>query len=175
MGAGKVISIIAAALAIIVIALSFVVPNFFGLYRIEFTTMGYTIGVYITGIGTFASTGGLPPIGDIAIFELIGGILVIVGAVLCIVAAIKEMKVVGIIGGVLILLGPLILIIDMLAGMSDFATLIALLGGPTGANPLWGSFTITGPPDVLMAWGIWIGTFLTLGAGVLGIVGGATL
>lgn len=175
MGAGKIISLIAAVLALVVIALSFVVPNIFGLYRIEFTLLGMTMGVYITGIGTFMSTGGLPPLGDIAIFELVGGILVIVGCVALIIGAVKEMKAAGIIGGVLVLLGPLLLIIDMLIGLSDFATLIAMLGGPAGATPLWGSFTITGPPDILMAWGVWIGTFITAGAGVLGIIGGATL
>ncbi|MFW9773159.1 MAG: hypothetical protein ACFFEO_13475 [Candidatus Thorarchaeota archaeon] len=175
MGAGKILSIIAAVLALAVIALSFALPNIFGLYRIEFTALGITFGAYITGIGTFMSTGGLPPLGQLAIFELIGGILVIVGAVVLIVGAVKEMKAAGIVGGILVLLGPILLIIDMLIGLSDFATLIALLGGPAGATPLWGSFTITGPPDILMAWGIWIGTFITAGAGVLGIIGGATL
>jgi len=175
MGAGKVLALIGAIVALVTLALSFVVPAFFGLYRIEFSALGTTIGVYITGIGTLVSVPSGLPVSGFAIFELIGGILLIIGAILCIVASVKESKAVGIVGGVLILLCPLLLIIDLLLGLGDFAAMIELLGGPAGASALWGTFTITGPPDVIMSWGIWIGSFVTLAGGVIGIIGGATL
>jgi len=175
MGAGKVLALIGAILALATLGLSFVIPAFFGWYRIEMSALGTTIGVYFTGVGTLAVVGAPGTIEGFALFELIGGILLIVGAIVCIVGAVKESKAAGIVGGILILLSPLLLLMDLLLGIGDFAALIQLMGGPAGANPLWGSFTITGPPDIIMSWGLWIGSFLALGAGVLGIIGGATL
>lgn len=172
MGAGKALALIGAVVALITLALSFVVPNFFGWYRVEASMLGMTAGVYFTGLGTLVSvpagfTGGME------IFVLIGGILLIVGAIACIIGGVKESKAAGIIGGFLILLSPLILIINLLIGTGEFAAMIQLLGGPAGASVLWGSITIPGP--MTLTWGIWIGSFLSLGAGVLGLIGGATV
>lgn len=175
MGSGKALALIGAVLALITLALSFVVPNFFGWYRVEASLLGMTIGIYITGLGTLAAVPAIVPVAGMEIFVLIGGILLIVGAIACIIGGIKESKAAGIVGGVLILLSPLILIIDLLAGLGEFAAMIQLLGGPAGASAIWGSITITGPPDVLLSWGIWIGSFLALGAGVLGLIGGASV
>ena len=173
MGSGKTLALIGAVLALITLALSFVVPNFFGWYRVEVSSMGMTVGIYITGLGTIAIVPAIIPIAGIDIFVLIGGILLIVGAIACIIGGVKESKAAGIIGGVLILLSPLILIIDLLIGLGEFAAMIQLLGGPAGASVLWGSITIPGP--MTLTWGIWIGSFLSLGAGVLGLIGGATV
>ena len=85
------------------------------------------------------------------------------------------MKAAGIVGGILILVSPLMLIIDLLVSAGDFAAIIMSLGGPPGASVFWGSFLISGPPDVLLSWGLWIGFFISLGGGVLGVIGGATL
>ncbi len=173
MKAGKILAIIGAIVAIVSVGLSFVLPTIFGWYRIELSAIGISVGIYFTGIGSVATTGGIGGISGFATLELIGGILLIIGAIICIVGVIKESKAAGIVGGVLILLAPLILIIDLLTGLGDFADLIQTLGGPSNASVFWGSFTITGPPDVLMSWGIWIGSFLALGGGALGIIGGA--
>ncbi len=170
---GKVLALIGAIVALASVALSFIVPQFLGWYRIEMSTLGVTVGVYITGLGTIASIPAGAPVTGFATFELIGGILVIIGAILLIVGAVKESKGAGIAGGVLTLLGPLLLLIDLLLDFGDFAAMIQVLGGPAGASVFWGSFTIVGPPDVLMSWGIWIGSFVALAGGVLGIIGGA--
>ena len=175
MGAGKVLALIGAIVALVSVALSFVAPAIFGWYRIELSSLGITIGVYITGIGSIVSVPAVLPIAGMAIFELIGGVLLIIGAIVCIIGAIKESKAAGIVGGILILLSPLVLILDLLLGFSDFAAMITLLGGPAGSSAFWGSFTIVGPPDVLMSWGIWIGAFLALASGVLGLIGGASV
>ncbi|MBY8984268.1 MAG: hypothetical protein KGD65_04305 [Candidatus Lokiarchaeota archaeon] len=175
MGAGKVLALIGAIIALVSVALSFIAPAFFGWYRIEVSSLGITVGVYITGIGSIVTVPAILPVEGMAIFELIGGIVLIIGAIVCIVGAVKESKAAGIVGGILILVGPLLLILDLLLGLGDFAALIALLGGPTGTSAFWGSITIVGPPDVVMSWGIWIGAFLALGGGVLGLIGGAAV
>jgi hypothetical protein len=174
MGAGKVVTLIGAIVGLASIALSFVLPAFFGWYRIEGSYGGtVVIGAYFTGLGTLATTGGMPPIGGIAIFQLIGGAVLIVGAILCIVGASKEKKALGIVGGILILAGPMFLIMDLLVlSSADFAAMILGLGGPPGASPLWGSFVPA--PGALLSWGIWIGTFIAFAGGALGLIGGIT-
>lgn len=157
------------------VLLSFIFPQIFGWYRIEISSLGITGWIYITGIGTVVSVPAGAPLGGLAIFELIGGILLIIGAIICIIGAVKELKAAGIIGGILILLGPLLLIMDLMLGLGEFTEVIALLGGPAGASAFWGSITIVGPPDILLSWGIWTGSFIALGAGVLGLAGGASV
>ena len=175
MGAGKVLALIGAIIALVSVALSFIAPAIFGWYRIEISSLGITAGVYITGIGSLVVVPATLPVQGLAIFELIGGVLLIIGAIICIIGALKESKVAGIIGGVMILLGPIILILDLLLSFGGFTELIELLGGPAGTNAFWGSITIVGPPDVLISWGIWIGSFLALAGGVLGLIGGASV
>lgn len=174
MGAGKSICIVGAIIAAVTLILSFIVPQYFGWYRIEGTSLGVTMGFYFTGLGTLAVVPAIPYFA-LDYLQLIGGIALIIGIILCIVAAVKEMKTAGIVGGILILVSPLMLIIDLAVSASGFATLIASMGGPAGASVFWGSFLVVGPPDVLLSWGLWIGSFLSLGGGVLGLIGGATL
>ena len=173
MRSGKVLVLIGAVLALITIGLSFIVPNFFGWYRIEASGLGVTVGIYITGLGTVAVVPAIVPIEGMDIFGLIGGIILIIGAIACVISGVKESKAAGIIGGILILLSPIVLIVSLLIGSGDFGTMIQLLGGPADASVLWGSATIPGP--VTLSWGIWIGSFLSLGAGVLGLAGGASV
>jgi len=84
-----------------------------------------------------------------------------------IIGAAKEIKVMGIIGGVLTLIGPILLFSNLLIGIYDFQ---GLLGDP---NVFWG-FREVGP-GVWLSWGVWIGFFMALVGGVLGLVGGATV
>lgn len=175
MGAGKIIALIGAIVGLVSVVLSFIAPQIFSWYRIEISMLGVTGGYYITGIGTFSAVL-VPPLPDgIAILELIGGIVLIIGAVVCIIGAAKELKAAGIIGGILILLGPLLLIIDLLIGISDFGLIIDMITGVPGtADTLfWGSFSPA--PGVLLSWGIWIGAFIALAGGALGLIGGASL
>jgi len=175
LGAGKGIAIVGAVIGLMSVLLSFIAPQIFSWYRIEISSMGITGKIYITGIGTVVSVPAGAPIGGFAIFELIGGILLIIGAIVCIIGAVKELKAAGIVGGILILLGPLLLIMDLLLGLGEFTEVLAFLGGPADVNALWGSITIVGPPDFLVSWGIWIGSFLALAGGVLGLIGGASV
>ena len=173
MRSGKVLALIGAVLALITLALSFVLPTIFGWYRVEISGMGMTVGVYFTGLGILVSVPAGAPYTVIDIFILIGGILLIIGAIACIIGGVRESKAAGIIGGVLILLSPLILILNLLLGMGEFAAMIQSLGGPAGASAFMGSIIVA--PGITMSWGIWIGSFLALGAGVLGLAGGASV
>ena len=171
--AGKVLAIIGAVVGLASVTLGFVLPAFFSWFKIEGSYGGtVVVGFYITGFGTLTS---VPPYyTGFAYLELVGGIVLVVGAILCIVSAAKGSKAPGIVGGILMLVSPLILIVDLLLlSGADFGALIYSLGGPANASILWGSFSPA--PGVLLSWGIWIGAFVALGAGVLGLIGGATV
>ena len=167
MGAGKVIAIIGACISLASLLLSILLPEWFSWYRVSvsdgFTTMGYSL----TGFGIFISIGGIPPLTDIIFLTLIGAIILIVGAIILIIGAAKEIKVMGIIGGVLTLIGPILLLSNLLIGFYDFQWLV---GEP---NVIWGFREIG--PGLLYSWGVWIGFFMALVGGVLGLVGGATV
>ena len=128
---------------------------------------------YLTGFGT---TSAIPPsslITELAILETIGGSMVILGSILCIVAAVKESKGIGVLGGLLMLLGPILLVIDFLVGMSEFAGVIGdNLDLFVNRNAFWETFSTMG---YLYTWGIWTGVFLCAIGGVLGLIGGIAL
>lgn len=176
MGAGKILAIIGAILGLVSVALSLVLPELLGWYRVEVSAMGTTVGMYITGIGTAEMGAGLGGIQGIAIFELIGGILVILGALLCIIGGAKGSKGAGIIGGIMMILGPLMLVLDLVIGMGDFTELLELGFGLTDVTPFFGSEDILfmGVP-MSLSWGLWIGFFMAIAGGVLGLIGGAAI
>jgi len=173
MGFGKVLTIIGAILGLASILLSFIFPALFGWYRYEVSGWGSEGGYYLTGFGTVAS---IPPssfITELAILEVIGGIMVIIGSILCIIAIVKESKGIGLLGGLLMLLAPVLLVIDFLVGMSEFAGVIEYnINLFVNKNVFWETFSTMG---YLYIWGIWIGSFLCIAGGVLGLIGGLAL
>jgi len=176
---GKTIVIVGAVVGLLSIFLSFILPQYFGWYRIEGSVGGsVVIGLYITGLGTITTIG--PPGGPsgIVILELIGGIIFMVGAILCIIGVLlpmfyKEIKALNNVGGILMLVAPLFLIIDVqIISGPEFRDFISTLAGsPTAVSMFWGSIRVG--PDAVINWGIWIGSFTAFGAGVLGLVGGS--
>lgn len=145
----------------------------FGWYRFEVTGWGSTGGYYLTGFGT---TTAIPPsslITEIALLEVIGGLLVTIGSIICIVANVKESKGMGVFGGLLILLGPILLVIDFLVFMSDYA---GVIGGYLNifiyANAFWDSISSMG---YAYTWGVWIGFFVVVAGGVSALIGGLAL
>ena len=111
--------------------------------------------------------GGIPPLTDIIFLTLIGAMALIGGAIILIIGAAKEIKAMGIIGGVLTLIAPILLLINLFVGIYDFQ---AIVGEP---NVFWGLIEVG--PGVFFSWGVWIGFFMALVGGVLGLVGGATV
>lgn len=176
METGKNLTLIGAILALITVLLSMVLPQFFGWYRVELTSLGITSGVYVTAMGTITQIGSIPfSSNGSGGFEFFGGLLFIIGAIICILGVAKESRVAGIIGGILMLLGPLPMILSLLTGGGNYSYIKEFLGVSTDVDLLWGTFTSTGPPIEIISWGLWIGFFLALASGVLGIIGGAKL
>ena len=171
MGKGKVVAIIGAAIGIASVLLSLVVPALFSWYHIQITGGGYSGGLYLTGFGSVISD----PSGadyEIAMFALIGGIMVLAGAALCIVGGATEMKPLGIIGGILMIIGPFLVVLDILMEFSEYAEIVNLYIDYLGGTILFGSAS-SGPTTIF--WGLWIGYYMAIGGGILGLIGGATI
>lgn len=175
---GKALAIIAGLLGLISIFLGFIIPDIGAWFRFEASAGGTVLlGQYINGLGiasiggTMASLFGSGGSG-IAMMELIGGIICLLGCLIILIGGAKESKGLGIVGGLLILMGPIILIVDMMVVSADTFNAMLALFGAGGQSILFGSITILGNT---LVWGLWIGSFLALGAGVLGIIGGAML
>ena len=171
MGSGKIVALVAAIIGILSVTLGFVLPEWMGWYRVIATTGGLSAGYAINGFGMLVAVGPVPPPPpEYALFfmPLIGGIMVAAGSVLLIIGALKESRAAGIIGGVVVLLGPMLLVLDLLIGIGDYSMLV-----PPGQSLFFGSIEIM--PGVFYNWGLWIGSFLALGGGVLGLIGGATV
>jgi len=172
MGAGKIIALIGAFLSLLSVLLSIFLPEFFSWYSIKSSGFGITGEIYLTGFGTFIIKGAFPSTNEIWVLELIGGIFVTLGAILCIVGIVKKSKAAGIIGGIWILLGPIIFFVHILSNMNDFTGIVEALGVGTGVNVFWGSTSISG---VSISWGLWIGFYIAIGGGILGLIGGVKI
>ena len=164
MGAGKVIAIIGACISLASLLLGFFLPELFSWYRFSLTDGVTTGGFFLTGFGNFISIN-VPPLTDIIYLTLIGAFVIIVGAIILIIGAAKEIKAMGIIGGVLTLIGPILLLTSLVVGIYDWQ---GLVGQP---NIFWGFEEFF--PGLWLSWGVWIGFFMALVGGVLGLVGGA--
>ncbi|MFX1410532.1 MAG: hypothetical protein ACFFA6_09280 [Promethearchaeota archaeon] len=172
--AGKVLAIIGAVIGILSVVLAFAMPALFSWYHIDLSGAGYSGGLYVTAFGGIMEEGILSsPTDEIITLVLIGGILVLAGAALCIVSALTELKPLGLIGGILMILGPLFLIFDLMGQMSEFAEFMDSLATAYDSNVFFGSFSPY--PGISFNWGIWIGFFLAIGGGVVGLIGGATV
>jgi hypothetical protein len=167
MGARKVFAIIGGVLGILSVVLYYIAPELLSLWRID---AGVVMSVYIGGFGTWSGIFVTIPFG----FEYSGDILLMIvslliigGSVLTFIAGLKGSKTVGILGGLILLAGPILLLVELITKSGVFGeTIIPLLGD---TNLLFGS--IPGVAD----WGMGIGSFLAIGGGILGIIGGATV
>ena len=98
---------------------------------------------------------------------MIVSILIIGGSVLTFISGIVESKAIGILGAIILLAGPTLLLIEIIFKLGAFGETIVPLTGDV--NLLFGS--ILGTAE----WGIGIGSYLAIGGGLLGIIGGATV
>ncbi len=172
MGFGKVASIIAAIIGLASILLSFIFPALFSWYRYEVSGLGSSGGWYLTGIGTVIDIGDTVPM-TMSILGVVGGTLVIIGSILCIVAIVKESKGMGALGGLLMLLAPLLLVIDFLVGMSELAGVIRdNMDLFITRDWYWEHFFAL---VYDYTWGLWVGFFLGIAGGALGLIGGIAL
>jgi len=168
---GRVLAIIGAAVGIASVLLSIFLPELVGWYRLELDLPSIPLEgeIFLTGFGAMESD--LPVSSEIATLVMIGGILIIVGAALCIVGAFTEKKPLGIIGGIVMIVGPLLLLVDLLMAASDFAEAIDNLVTASDGNIFFDSFT--DPIGDSATWGLYTGFFVVIAGGVIGLVGGA--
>ena len=161
MGFGRIAAIIGAAVGLLSVILSLILPELFCWYSYTITNMisSNKSGYYLTGFGTTSTIPYSTAISGIALLELIGGFIVILGA--------------------MILLGPVLLLVDFLFGIgayfgiNEYHEYVAFIQTiPSNESILWGTFIIMGD---YYAWNLWIGFFMAVAGGVLGTIGGATL
>ena len=160
MGAGRIIAIIGGILGILSIVLYHLLPEFFSLWKLD---VGAILQVWIGGFGFVGGTIGDPQYAE-EIILLIISIVIVGGGALAIIGGLAGNKIIGILGGVVMLLGSIIFIVGAAIEFGFFGDLAAIL--PPGSSLLFGS-------ESGGTWGLSIGLFLALGAGVLGVVGGA--
>jgi len=177
MGKGKIIAIVGAVIGALSVVLSLVLPELFGWYRTHVSVLGVEAGYYLHGFGIFdASNSALlpmpPGVDEMVLLVMIGGILMIAGAVVCVLGAFVENKIFGILGGLLMIVGPILLLVDIMTGMSEFIEFVELFtGADSGIGLIFG--TESPAPGVTISWGIWIGFFMGIGGGFVGLIGGA--
>ncbi len=177
--AGRVLAIIGAAVGIAAVLLGLVIPIIFSWYHVDLDLGIIGTGeLFLTGLGTTISDPSSTLEDEIAILVLVGGIMVLAGAGLCIVSAATEIKPLGIIGGILMIVGPIMLIVDLLLVDSEFAKsvddVLEFLEYAVGGsyNILFGTWSEYG---YSMNWGInFIGFSIPIAGGILGLIGGAT-
>ncbi|MFX1314776.1 MAG: hypothetical protein ACFE9T_02860 [Promethearchaeota archaeon] len=174
---GKVLAIIGAAVGVLSVLLSLVLPELFSWYHLTISGGPYSgAGIYLNAFGLNIAKDWLPipapqPPEEIAIMVLIGGILVLVGAALCIIGAFTEKKVLGILGGLSMIIGPLLLLADLLVVISDFSEWMDILAGVNDEDILFAIFEPS--PGETVMWGLWIGFGMAIGGGAVGLIGGA--
>ena len=171
MGVGKIIAIVGAVIGILSVLLSIFIPDLVGWYKLSMSTVSppMDVDIFLTGFGSMESdTPGISS--EIATFVMFGGILIILGAIACVVGAFKEMRKPALGGAILMIIGPLLLLADLLMTTSDFAEAVDLLVDVSNGNIFAGSFS---DPSGSAKWGIHTGFFLPIVAGVIGLVGGA--
>jgi hypothetical protein len=165
MAYARQIAVIGAFIGILSLLLSLLSPEWFGWYRLSIPSIDG--GLYLTGFGTVIIKE-FPSVTDqIAILVLIGGILVIVGAVECLTSALLKNKVVGILGGLFMIVGPLLLLADIMMGVSEFMQFMENYTYNSGVELFFGRIPVWD-----MDFGLWIGFFMAIAGGVAGLIGG---
>jgi hypothetical protein len=161
----RIVALIGAFSTLIGVGLSLLLPDLMAWYRLELSTGE---GYYLNGLGFLIIRGSLIERED-SLLVLIGGIGSILGAILCIISAIKESKKIGFFGGVFMLLGPILLIIELATRVGDFTTAIGAFVDGLGKGIFWGSWD---DGFTFYTWELWIGFYMSAAGGFLGLLGG---
>ena len=169
---GKYLAIISAFVVILTVLLSLAIPALFSWYDFTISGGGYSSGLYLTPFGTFIVNDYGSPDETVGLV-LIGGIMVLTGAGLCIAGVVKEMKVLGIIGGILMIFGPTMLIYGLSGQVSDFAQTMNLIATTYDGNIFYHNFNPS--PGVSVILGIYYGYVIVYAGGILGLIGGASI
>jgi len=160
MGSGKIIALIGGILGVLSIVLFYALPEIFSLWRFD---GGATMSMFVGGFGVVSGELlGIPygpePADDV--FLTIISVLLIAGGAIAIIGGLMDSKPIGALGGLLMIIGPIVLILELVLelGFWEGFPEFALWGSQAGAD-----------------WGVWIGFFIGLGGGVLGLIGAASM
>ena len=134
MGAGKIIAIIGGILGILCVALFYVLPEIFCFWRLE-TPLG---DLFLGGFGFQAGTG-IDPEYTEDILLLLVFTLSVAGGAIAIIGGLVESKALGIVGGIIMLVGPILLLIALFIEMGDFEDLAGVIGLFGGEGLIMGS------------------------------------
>jgi len=175
--AGKLLLLLAGLLAILAIALFYVMPDIFGLWGVTSVLAGVTIdSMTFGGFSSFQNVTLLGTQSSLAmdLYLMAGAALVVIGAIIAILGALKESKGIGMLGGLLILAGPLLLIASLIMGLGVFGNYLSAYTnlGMTGTL-IMGSIDFAGVGT--LTYGLKIGAYMLIAAGVIGLIGGMTL
>lgn len=175
--AGKLLALLGGLLAILTIALFYVMPTVFAWWGVSVTTSGTVVSSFSVGgfSSISASALGTTSTGFTTadIYLILEGVLIIVGAIMAILGALKESKGIGMLGGILILVGPILLIYALVSGLGVFEIYQSTytLAGMTGTL-IMGSFDFG---VTSFNYGLQIGGYLLIISGVIGLIGGLTI
>jgi len=169
---GKIVAIIGASIGILSVLLSLILPIVFSWYCYRISGGGYSGSLYLTALGSSISDD-FGSSFEVVILVLIGGILVLAGAALCLVGVVKEIKTLGIIGAILMIFGPTMLIYDLAGQVSDFAQTMNLIATSNDGNVFYHRFDPS--PGVMVILGIYYGYVIVYAGGILGLIGGASI
>ncbi|MFX0028560.1 MAG: hypothetical protein ACFE8B_05090, partial [Candidatus Hermodarchaeota archaeon] len=175
LGISRILMLIAVIISILSILLSFTSPELAAWYQYTVDTPAIPmLNYYLTGLGTYICKGTTLCTNDIAFIGLIGGILVLVGSAVSLVAIIRNSKIFTIIGGIIIFLGPLLLIIEILTGIDYFNELLSkfsLLQSDARVNSFYGSNrNLSNILRTDFSWGLGNGFYIAIVGGTLGLI-----
>ena len=162
MGAGRLIAIIGGILGILSVALFFVLPEIFSFWQLS----GAGTGLYLGGFGHLDGFSGFFYAEDTLLTIIF--VLIVAGGAITIIGGLIENKMIGMQGGLLMIVGPIVFIIALVIELGYLEGLAAFIPMAGGDSLLFGSGSGAN-------WGLWISTFLALGGGVLGLIGGLTV
>ncbi|MFW9895163.1 MAG: hypothetical protein ACFFD7_05095 [Candidatus Thorarchaeota archaeon] len=175
LGIGRILMFIAVIISILSILLSFVLPELAGWY--QYTS--YNVWdwnpqyYYLTGLGTYICKNSIGCTNNIALIGLFGGILVLVGSAVNLVAIVRNSKIFTIIGGIIIFIGPFLLIIEILTGINYLNELLSqyhALLYDTKVNWFYGRNINATGEWTYFSWKLGNGFFIALVGGTLGLI-----
>ncbi|MFW9896640.1 MAG: hypothetical protein ACFFD7_12615 [Candidatus Thorarchaeota archaeon] len=177
-GIGGILMIIGVVVSLLSVLLSFLIPEMVGWYWYQQSNTWESDYYYLTGLGTYICKETIMCTDTVAIVGLIGGISVLIGSAVCIVAFLKNSKLIAILGGIILLIGPLLLIIEILTGIDYLNSILSgmhnlvfdsIVNNFSGRN-----INMVGLEERI-SWGVGNGFFVAIIGGALGLAGGVLI
>jgi hypothetical protein len=175
LGISRIVMLTAIIISVLSILLSFVLPELAGWYQfiIDKTFWGDPDRYYLTGLGTYICKDTLTCTNNIAFIGFFGGILILVGSAVSLVAILRNSKIFTIIGGIVIFVGPLLLIFEILTGIDYLNDLLANYHGlmyDSIVNSFYGRNINATYAYTPISWGLGDGFFIAIVGGTLGLI-----